>query len=160
MRKAQAKIVVAYYCGIEKMKRGLMLDRENLEDEYNGLRGIAIDGMPHACGMGNQTAVFAEQAAAKNVWERMQEIDVKLCVLDADAAEIRACLDGLCGEYRRLILLRHSCKYSWARIAAGIGAPDSTVRSRYDRALERFGEALDEVVTVGELVRRASRARL
>lgn len=48
---------------------------------------------------------------------------------------------------------------SWANISVRMGAPDSTVRNWYDKAVLCLGEALDEVQMAEELLERASRAR-
>ena len=160
MRKVQVQAIIAYYGGIHEMAKMLKLERAELEEEYNALRGVAMDGMPHSMTVGDQTAAAAERADGKNVRERLAEINVKLAVLDADAAEIRGCLDALHGEYKRMVILREVRDYTWVRISAETGIPYSTARRCYDRAMERLGEALDDVPMAGELLDRASRARL
>lgn len=40
------------------------------------------------------------------------------------------------------------------------GVPDRTIRRWYDKALDRLGEALEEVPMADELLLRASRARV
>ena len=79
--------------------------------------------------------------------------------LEGDAAAVRGCLDGLSGKYKSILQLRHKCHHSWANISVRMGAPDSTVRNWYDKAVLCLGEALDEVPMAEELLERASRAR-
>ena len=96
---------------------------------------------------------------ARNVWNRLEEIAVRDHVLIVDRENIRGCLDVLKGEYKKLIFAKYRDKYSWARIAASNGIPDRTARWQHDKALDRLGEALEEVPMADELLGRASRAR-
>ena len=137
----------------------LRQEQFELENEYSGVRGIALDGVPHGSTYGNPTAALAEQIDDRNIRNRLEEISIKMQVLVADAAAIRDSIDAVHGKYKRLIFMRYLDKYSWARISAEIGVPDSTARSWCVKAVERLGEALDDVPMVGEILGRASRAR-
>ena len=101
----------------------------------------------------------ASRAVELGAWERAGEIGVKLEVLEGDAAAVRACLDGLCGRYKRVLEMRHRFGYSWGKISVKLGVPDSTARNWYHKAVLCLWEALDDVPMAEELVGRASRAR-
>ena len=61
MRRKDVKRVIAYYFGIPAMRAELAVEREELEDEYDGLRGTAYDGAPHSsllCGSGIRSICF------------------------------------------------------------------------------------------------------
>ena len=90
---------------------------------------------------------------------RLEEISVRDHVLIRDQEIIQDCLDVLKGEYKRLLFFKHRDKYSWAKIAAKNGVPERTAHWRYDKAVDRLGEALEEVPMVEELWARALRAR-
>ena len=77
-----------------------------------------------------------------------------------DQEDIRGCLDVLKGEYKRLIFARYQDRCSWAKLAVQNGVPDRTIRRWHDRAVDRLGEALEEVPMIDELLGRASRARV
>lgn len=160
MRRKDVKTVIAYYFGIPAMRRMLADERVELEGEYDGLRGMAYDGMPHSSTPGKPTEALALQVDARSVWNRMEEISVRDHVLVMDQENIRGCLDVLKGEYKRLIFFKYRNKYSWVRIAAASGVPDRTVRWWHDKAVDRLGEALEEVPMADELLGRASRARV
>lgn len=159
MRRRDVKRVIAYYFGIPAMRAELAVEREELEDEYDGLRGTAYDGAPHSSTPGKPTEELAARVDARNVWNRLEEIAVRDHVLIVDRENIRGCLDVLKGEYKKLIFAKYRDKYSWARIAASNGVPDRTARWQHDKALDRLGEALEEVPMADELLGRASRAR-
>lgn len=159
MRKGGAETVAVYYREIPGMIKLLRAERQALEDEYNGLRAPAIDGLPHGSAPGMPTEALALRTAEAGVMERLREIEARLHTLDADAATIRRSLDALGSKYKRMILLRVLCNYSWARISVKLGVPDSTVRYWYRLALERLAAVLEEESGVSELERRASRAR-
>ncbi len=160
MRRKDVKTIVAYYYGIPAQRRLLDKERAELEDEYNGLHGTPMDGMPHSPASGKPTEDLAANAEAENTWVRIQEISIKVQVLHADEARIRDCLDTIKGEYKRLIFSKYRDKYSWPKISVMIGAPDRTIRRWHNKALDRLGEALEEVPMVEELLGRASRARV
>ena len=106
MRRKQVKTIIVYYSGIPGMVRLLERERLDLEDEYNGLRGTSLDGMPHSHTPGKPTEELAVRMEAKNTWARIQEIDVKEQVLHMDAAIIRDCLDALTGTYKSLVRMQ------------------------------------------------------
>lgn len=159
MQRKDVKTVIAYYFGIQAMRALLADERAELEDEYDGLRGTSYDGAPHSSTPGKPTEELAMRVDARNVWNRLEEISVRDHVLVRDREIIQGCFDVLKGEYKRLIFSRYRDKYSWARIAVQNGVPDRTVRWWHDKAVDRMGEALEEVPMMDELLGRASRAR-
>ena len=103
---------------------------------------------------------LAERASERNVRNRLEEISVRDRVLVMDREMIQGCLDILKGEYKRLIFSRYRDRYSWARLSVQNSVPDRTIRRWHDKALDRMGEALEEVPMADELLSRASRARV
>lgn len=160
MQKGQVEVIIMYYHEIPNMMKLLRRERADLEEEYCGLRGTPADRLPQGSALGNPTAALAEQAEERGVYERLQEIDIKMQVLSADKALIQGCLDALRGKYKKLIFLRCLTGYSWARTAAEIGVPDTTARRQYKRAVIRLGESLEDMPMAEEILARASRARV
>jgi DNA-directed RNA polymerase specialized sigma24 family protein len=160
MRRSDVKRVINYYFGIPGMRALLADERAELEDEYNGLRGTSYESVGHSSTPGKPTEVQAQRVDALNVRGRLEEIAVRDHVLVTDQEHIRGCLDVLKGEYKRLIFSRYRDGYSWARLAVQNEVPDRTVRRRHDKAVDRMGEALEEVPMADEIVGRASRARV
>lgn len=159
MSREQVEAAIMYYRGIPGMVKLLKKERAETEEEYNGLRGSQADGLPRGSSPGNPTAKLAERAEEKGLQNRLCEIDIRLQILSGDRATIRGCLDLLRGRYKRVIFLRCLDRYSWAKIAAEIGVPDSTARHWYRKALDRMEEALEDVPMAEEILARASRAR-
>ncbi len=160
MRRKDVKTVIAYYYGIPAMRAELAVERAELENEYNGLRGTSLDGMPHSPMPGKPTEELAERVVTKNVWGRLEAISVRVRVLETDLEKIQGCLDALKGEYKRLILYHYQNGYSWAKIALKFGVPERTIYRMNDKALDRLGELLEETPMVEEILGRASRARV
>ena len=160
MRDKNVKEIIRYYYEIPEMMRLLKAEQWEQETLYDTLKGTDTDGMPGGSGgPGKPVEAAVERLEALGVYERLQEIHVRLLVLEGDAAAVRGCLDGLSGKYKSILQMRHKCHHSWAGISVRMGAPDSTVRSWHDKAVVCLGEALDEVPMVEELLGRASRAR-
>lgn len=153
------KQIALYYKEIPGMLRLLRQERQELEEEYNCLRGTGNDGMPRGSSPGKPTESLGLLAAEAGTGKRLDEIKRKEKLLMDDEARIRGCLDALNGRYKQVIMLRYVYGYSWAKTGVRINAPDSTARNWHDKAMERFGEALEELPGVGELAARASRAR-
>lgn len=161
MRRKNTKIIMGYYGGIQDMIRLLKNERAELENQhYNTLGAVATDGLPNSGTPGKPVESMAIDAAEKGAWERLQEIGVRLQVLESDAAIIRGCLDGLGGRYKRVLSMRYIYRYSWGKIAVRLEAPDSTVRNWHMRALDAMGVALEEAPMIDEILDRASRARV
>ena len=159
MRIEIVKQIALYYKAIPGMLRLLRQERDELEEEYNGLRGTENDGMPRGSSPGKPTEALGLRVVENGVGERLQEIRGKEQLLMADEACIRNCLDALNSRYKKIIVMRYVHGYSWAKTGVKIHAPDSTARNWHDKAMERFGEALEELPGAGDLVARASRAR-
>ena len=159
MREKNVKEIVRYYYEIPEMVRLLKTEQREQESLYDTLKGTGGDGMPGGGGPGKPVEAAVIRLDERGVYERLQEIHVRLLVLEGDAAAVRGCLDGLSGKYKSILQLRHKCHHSWANISVRMGAPDSTVRNWHDKAVLCLGEALDEVPMAEELLERASRAR-
>ena len=157
MREKNVKEIVRYYYEIPEMVRLLKTEQREQESLYDTLK--AIDPGEGGGGPGKPVEAAVIRLDERGVYERLQEIHVRLLVLEGDAAAVRGCLDGLSGKYKSILQLRHKCHHSWANISVRMGAPDSTVRNWYDKAVLCLGEALDEVPMAEELLERASRAR-
>ena len=145
MREKNVKEIVRYYYEIPEMVRLLKTEQREQESLYDTLKGTGGDGMPGGGGPGKPVETAVIRLDERGVYERLQEIHVRLLVLEGDAAAVRGCLDGLSGKYKSILQLRHKCHHSWANISVRMGAPDSTVRSWHDKAVLCLGEALDEV---------------
>ena len=60
----------------------------------------------------------------------------------AEAAEVRAAVDALPPDMRRMIYLRHMANADYAEIAELLGIPEGTVKSRLHRARKKLCEIL------------------
>lgn len=159
MQRENVKNIALYYKAIPGMLRLLKQEREELENEYNGLRGTEAAGMPRGSSPGKPTETLGLRAAENGIGDRLAEIETKERTLTGDAANISACLDSLNDKYKRLILMRYVFGYSWVKTAHKVSVPDSTARRWEAKAMERFGEVLEELPGVDDLAARASRAR-
>ena len=160
MRRRDVKTVIAYYFEIPDMRKGFTAERARLESEYDGLRGTSYDGVPHSSTPGKPVEELAERADAGNVWGKLEAVAVRVHVLEADREKIQDCLNAINGEYTRLILYRYRDKYSWVKIGVKLGITERTAKRWGERALDRLGEALEEVSMPDEILSRASRARV
>lgn len=158
MREKNVKKVIRYYYEIPDMMRLLRQEQWEQENLYSPLKSVETNGMPGGGGPGDPTETAVIKLDELGVYERLQEIRVKLLVLQGDAAAVRGCMDGLSYKYKSILQWRYKCHYSWGSISVRMGTPDSTVRSWHDKAILCVGEALDEVPMVEELLRRALRA--
>ena len=130
MRSETVKHIVKYYGGIPEAIKLLKRERDALEDEYNGLGGLAMDGMPHSSAPGNPTEALAVRVIENGVKNRLQEISIQVEVLEGDAANIRGALDAVNGKYKSVIIMRLIRGYSWTKISGKLGVPDLARQGR------------------------------
>ena len=109
MREKNVKEIVRYYYEIPEMVRLLKTEQREQESLYDTLKGTGGDGMPGGGGPGKPVEAAVIRLDERGVYERLQEIHVRLLVLEGDAAAVRGCLDGLSGKYKSILQLRHKC---------------------------------------------------
>ena len=95
MREKNVKEIVRYYYEIPEMVRLLKTEQREQESLYDTLKGTGGDGMPGGGGPGKPVEAAVIRLDERGVYERLQEIHVRLLVLEGDAAAVRGCLDGL-----------------------------------------------------------------
>ena len=94
------------------------------------------------------------------MWGKLEAVAVRLHVLETDREKIQDCMNAINSEYTRIIFYRYRDKYSWVKIAVMLGVTERTAKRRGEKALDRLGEALEEVSMPDEILGRASRARV
>lgn len=160
MLRKNAETIILYYRDIPEMRKLLIQERRELEDEYCGLKGVSMDGGPRGGSTGKpvegQMIALEESGAAA----RLRDIGKRTGELEADRQRVQCAIDALNGRYKRVLKMRYLGGYSWAKISVQIGASDSTVRRWNDKALSRLGKALEEGGEVRGILARASRARV
>ena len=102
MREKNVKEIVRYYYEIPEMVRLLKTEQREQESLYDTLKGTGGDGMPGGGGPGKPVEAAVIRLDERGVYERLQEIHVRLLVLEGDAAAVRGCLDGLSGKYKSI----------------------------------------------------------
>lgn len=112
MREKNVKEIVRYYYEIPEMVRLLKTEQREQESLYDTLKGTGGDGMPGGGGPGKPVEAAVIRLDERGVYERLQEIHVRLLVLEGDAAAVRGCLDGLSGKYKSILQLRHKCHHT------------------------------------------------
>lgn len=156
MRRSEAREVVKYYYSIGKIREILQKGRREVEREYCGLRSTCCGDV---LGGGGDTHRTTEDMAARTermrLEMRIQQIDIKICVLDADEDKIRSCMDGINGKYQKLLDLRYRMGCSWAGVAGRLSTTERSAKRWADRAMDRIAEAMKDVPMVEELIERA-----
>ena len=89
MRFENVKQIALYYKAIPGMLRLLRQEREELEEEYNCLRGTESDGMPRGSSPGKPTETLGLRAMEHGVGDRLNEIRGKERLLLADGKRRR-----------------------------------------------------------------------
>ena len=159
MRFEEVKYIAKYYKDIPGMLKLLRQERADINNEYGGLHGMEMDGMPHGTTPGKPVEALCINAIENDlaaVLERIEQREKELC---ADQATIRDCLGSLNSKYKRIVMMRYVFGYSWGKISTRLSVPDSTARSWHDKAINRLGEALEEKPDWPEILGRATRAR-
>lgn len=159
MRFEEVKYIAQYYKAIPGMLKLLRQERADANDEYSGLHGMDMGGMPHGTTPGKPVEALCINAIENDlaaVLERIEQREKELC---ADQAAIRDCLDSLNSKYKSIVKMRYVHGYSWGKISTRLSVPDSTARSWHEKAMERLGEALEKKPECRDILERAIRAR-
>ena len=163
MRQEDARNIVLYYKNIPGMIRVFRQQREDLMLNYDSAKAVVISDMPHGSDGVDTTELFGIAAAEKNVSGRLRQIESCIVMLEQDRDVITSVLDMLNGEYKTLLIYKLVFDYSWTKVSMSLSVAESTLRYRFDLALERLAECLTEYLvetgTDEAIVKRASRAR-
>lgn len=159
MRFEEVKYIAKYYKAIPGMLKLLRQERADINNEYGGLHGMDMDGMPHGTTPGKPVEALCINAIENLYADELQRIEQREKELFADQATIRACLDSLNSKYKGIVMMRYVFGYSWGKISTRLSVPDSTARSWHDKAIIRLGEALEEKPGWEDILSRATRAR-
>ena len=160
MRQQEVKQILRYSQMIPQMRRLLLAEREELEEEYDSLRGISFEAVPGGGAVENPVERRTARLEELGAHRRLKEIETGLSQLARDAETVRMLVDGLNPVYKTLLRHRYREGFSWAAISARMRIPDSTLRGWHDRALTRLAEAIEALSDAPGLIERASRARI
>ena len=84
MREKNVKEIVRYYYEIPEMVRLLKTEQREQESLYDTLKGTGGDGMPGGGGPGKPVEAAVIRLDERGVYERLQEIHVRLLVLEGE----------------------------------------------------------------------------
>jgi DNA-directed RNA polymerase specialized sigma24 family protein len=160
MQRKDTIAIITYYRAIPGMEKLLKEEQRELENEYCGLRAVSMDGMPHGSFPGKPVEALSIAMEASGDADRLREIERRVQELEGDKKIIRGALDAVCGRYKTILSMRYLYGYSWGKISARMGVPDSTVRHWESKAVSRFGKVMEEVTSTKDILGRASRARV
>lgn len=159
MRQEDARNIVLYYKNITGMIKVFRQQREDLLLEYDSSKAVTMSDMPHGSGSTDTTEQFGMAAAEKNVSGRIKQIEKRITMLERDKEAITSLLDMLNGDYKTMLIYKLVYDYTWTKISMTLYIPESTLRYRFDLALDRLSECMAESKISEELIKRASRAR-
>ena len=165
MQAEDTKLILRYLGGIEQQLDDVNVELFELQERYNPIKGIAMDGMPHGSTPGDSTASLAVRLADnEDCKNRESELLVRRAVLHSDRAAIKGQLDRLNSRYRTILAGRYvysdpSLQVCWKSIARTLGKKEITAQRWEKSALIVFGGMLDELPMVEEILLRAYDAR-
>ena len=125
MQAEEAKMILRYLGGIEAQLYDVNRELAELQDRYNPIKGMDMDGMPHGTTPGDSTASLAVKLAdSSEEYKRTENrLLVRRGVLLADRDNIRDQLDRMNGDYKiilrgRYVYTQKSLQRGWTSIAA------------------------------------------
>lgn len=166
MQAEETKIVLRYLGGIEAQLYDVNRELAELQDRYNPIKGMDMDGMTHGTTPGDSTASLAVKLAdSSEEYKRTENrLLVRRGVLLADRDNIRDQLDRMNGDYKiilrgRYVYKQKSLQRGWTSIAAELGVKEITAQRKEKVALAILGPMLDEMPMAEEILLRAYDAR-
>ena len=165
MEATDTKLILRYLAEIEWQVRRIDVEMGELEERYNPIEGMGMDGMPRGSSTGDRTAALAVKLADDNEYRnRENELMVRRSVLCADRAAIQTQFDRLNCRYKsilegRYLYAKKPLQKSWKSIASRLGVKVITAQRWEKFALSAFGTMLDEMPMAEEVLLRAYDAR-
>lgn len=159
MQQEDARNLVLYYKNISGMIKVFRQQREDLLLEYDSSKAVTMSDVPHGSGSTDTTELYGMSVAEKNVSGRIKQIEKRIVMLERDREVITSLLDMLNGDYKTMLIYKLVYDYTWTKISMKLYTPESTLRYRFDLALDRLSECMKELKISEELIKRASRAR-
>lgn len=155
MELKDAEAVMLYYAQLPRMIRETIRELEELEEQYNPIRGTGTDGMPKAAGNGDSTADLAAKLADRDTLGRIRAVETRLVVMRQDRDDIERALREVHRVHKTILICHYVKGHTWTATAIQAGYSPSHTRRLKSRALEMLGHSLDEGPMPGELVARA-----
>lgn len=159
MQANDAKMILRYLGDMQGQLRTISKEMAELEEQYNGLHGMKLDGMPHGSMPGDATAALALKMAESGNAERRKELIARREVLQGDSAAIRGQIDRLRGVYKMVLFKKYVFGHSWVRVACRIEASTATAKRKGYEGLTRLAVLLDDMPMADEILARARDAR-
>lgn len=160
MQADDVKIILEYVADIPALIRQAQRELEELDEDYNCLHGIAMDGMPHSSTPGRVTERLAEKLGDDTA--RAVRI-VQLCTLKANYARdfelVHQQIDAL-GVVAKRIVREHYIKgRKWEDVQTPQNWSVATKKRNGSAALAQLGQMLDGEPDAPGLLARARNAR-
>lgn len=161
MTRTGAENVIIYYSNIPEMLKYEHQEVDQIEATYySGLKAVSADGMPHGSSVGRPTERDGLKAAENDAHARLEKAKIRIKTLEGDREIIDRAINSMNDRYKTILVGKYLRGYSYVKISTDLNAGESTIRWWLKKALERFGEILEnDVVMIEEMEERASRAR-
>ncbi len=160
MERGQTIEVLNYYADIPRHIKALRAESAVLEQEYDTYTGSALNGMPHSGQVTSPVENAVERLEDKEIKAKLDEIAVRITVLQADRQNIAGQINRLYSVYKALILERFLYGHTWEATAAKLSYSRRQAMRVQEKALERLGQLLDDMPMAGEILTRARDARI
>lgn len=161
MQAEEVKMILKYTADIPRLLRMADAELLQLDEDYNCLRGIDTDGMPHGTTPGKPTENLAEKLASDPLRAyRIAKLKAKKKILLEDAAAVQEQIDRMGSVAQKILNERFVIGRSWEDTAAATGWSISTTKRKGVAALYLLGQRLDLLPNKAALLARARDARI
>lgn len=143
MTAKQVKAILEFYADIPKQLRLINKEYATLEDSYNPIGGMNMDGMPHSTTVGHQTENMALAAVDEGRGARLREIENRKSLLLDLTAEIATALDSLSSTHKIILTDFYTQGKSWEQISRKIHLSVRQCKNRRDIAIGELGDLLE-----------------
>jgi len=160
MQRADVVTILEYYGDIPELLRAVNRALDELDEDYNSLRGIAYDGMPHGSMPGHVTENLAEKIA-DDPERRRRVADLRRRKRNylADSAVVHEQMASMGVVATTLLRDKFIIGRTWELSATCTNWSVSTKKRRADFALRLLGAKLDALPNAADILARARDAR-
>lgn len=160
MKNADVVTILEYYGDIPELLHMVNRALRELDEDYNSLHGVAMDGMPHGTTPGHVTESLAERLADDRERRRsVAELRSRKRNYLHDSAAIHEQLLSLGLVAMQLLREKYVIGQTWERAVVSTNWSVSTKKRKADFALRLLGAKLDRLPDADALLARARNAR-
>lgn len=159
MDRKDAEQIVKYRADIPRRIAYIRRLETELEDGYDTLKGVNMDGMPHSGAPGDSVANAAVKMAESGAAERLREMRRLRDELEADQEAIQRQIDRMNSIHMEILTEYYLKGRRWEDVVHSVSYSVQHLYRLRNDALDALGWAMESVPECADILNRARYTR-